>query len=706
MSGAATEIDEQAEDLGDEIAIPEGKERHDPRTYVRLAALIDNRTFSGKIKAVNGKQMQEMLANACLRNTGIALEDAAKEDMDVLQRFEGLMETGELELLAVERSVQNAEKLSGGKKKSYVDVIRRTIALQQKCRPDPMLSWIYIGRTSERGEVFEMSPIHRRFFDVWNDPSADHSLVMAPPGHSKTTSLRGQIVWELGDHPELRCLLIFDAKPKAQSEVNTVKRIMRSPRFRAIFPGVRVLNRTESGEDSSFRFYVSRPNWMSREPSIEGAAILSRINGNGYDRIFADDICSPEVRDQPRIREDCNRRWDDVISQRLREPKRHPRIRLIHTPWHENDVSGRVRRMAGEGLIKGWKIAIDEFAIKDDAKGKAIPVWDHFTTEFFEEQKIKIGAGYTLNYRLKPRQGQDRIVAGLHFYNGTPDKRHDSIMRKNVNGLARKITDYAYDEALCEALKSPDADRQLSIDPAATAGRTSSDTGIVEFVLTPKGYAYLTQTWALHEGPVFIQTWIVDQIFKAIDEGQGYSIVWIEAQGAIKGMANLWEKGITAALKEKNCPNIPRIMLPGVGFGRVTQNPSKIARLKECSGYLQNGLVTLAGHRVVNALRRKSYCQARPGTEMAQLAERIINFDPGSRTDGVDAVTQVILKNRDKIRNPFLKTPEPPKAAPVMDWKTQALRERMDQVKRDRVNKGQRSEEHEFLVAQGRRSVA
>ncbi len=705
MSGAATDIDEKVIEVEAKGLIPKGKARHDPKTYVELGHLLANQALSGEITALKGKQLREIVGDVCYETTGILLADASKQGMDSLQRFKGLMETGELELLAVKRSVQDAEGLSPKQKKKYAELIDETIALQQRCRPDPMLTWIYIGRTSEKAKVFEMSPIHRRFFDVWNDPKFDHSLVMAPPGHSKTTSMRGQIIWELGTNPRLRMLVIFDAKPKAQAEVNTLKRIMRSPRFEAMFPGVRVLKRTESGEDSSFRFYVSRPNWMSREPSIEGAAILSRINGNGYDRIFADDICSPEVRDQPRIREDCNRRWDDVISQRLREPKDHPRIRLIHTPWHENDVSGRVRRMVGEGLIKGWKVAIDEFAIKDDDRGKAIPIWDHFTSAFFEEQKLKIGAGYTLNYRLKPRQSQDRIVAGLHFYNASPSRQHDTIMRKNVNGLARKITDYAFDQALCEALRSPDADRQLSIDPAATSGKSSSDTGILEFVLTPKGYAYFTQVWALHEGPVFVQKWIVEQILRAIGEKQGYSIVWIEAQGAIKGQVNLWEKGITEALKEQGCPNIPRIMAPGVRFGGG-QNPSKIARLKECSGFLQNGLVTLAGHRIINALRRVSYCQARPGTEMAQLAERIINFDPGNRTDGVDAATQVILRNREKIRNPFLKTTEPKKETPVGDWKTQAMREQMEKTKRDRVDKGQRSEEYEFLVAQGRRSVA
>ena len=649
----------------------------DPQAYLKAAAAVMNAAGDGRIKPVDAPRYMKLITDNCLALAHIELSEVAKQHTDIITRLTSILETDEPDLLKLIEAIEHIddERVSMGLKKKWIGLIHQTIELQAECRTDPAKTWTYVGRDSETAAVFQMAPCHLNYFEVWNDPTKANSLVMAPPGHGKTTCLRGQIIWEVGNQPNLRCLIIYDQKDKVRKEVNLIKKHLRSPWFRALYPDVRVLDQKESGENSGLRFTVARKNWMSREPSIEGAAIGSLINGNGYSRIYGDDYCDPDVKNHPKVRNSINERWTSVVEERLRGD--WPRIRIICTPWHEEDSNGLIRKGVERGQLTNWRLGIDQFEIKDDPDTHvAIPIWrcNKFTPEFFEEKKVRLGDRYTLNYRLSARERDQKIVKRLQFYH--------SILAHPLTGVIKpdnKRGAFFDDEGLIRALDSPAAERWLSIDPSASAGVQSSDVGVLEGIITPKGYAYIPQVWSLQLGPVAMQDWIVDFIIKSINLGHPLSYVLIEAQGAMKGQVSLWIHRIGEILDERKILPKPTFIETGTRIKGRGQNVGKAMRLAEIASYLEHGLVRFAGERQVNRYAgyndsNKYYIVAVKDSTMDMLRRNTVDFNPAGRTDMVDALTQFILHNQSRIVNPNVSIAQVVEESEPTDQFTRMLR--------------------------------
>ena len=669
------------------LKLPSGELKNDARAYCDLADEIDNAVLDGKISPLEAARIQERVEKACERNAGIALEEAARDAIDPLLRFRGFLESSEKELLEIDAAVQRSEALTEQEKKRFTKLAAKAIELQRKARENPIAFMVYVGRDTDTGGIFEMARIHHDYFRTWTNKPAGkpNSLIMAPPKHAKSTCMRYLRPWKIGRNPSLRCLILTDEKSKAQKEVILLKKIMRHPRYRAVFPDVRVLSRSESGADTNERFAVSSrnsQNEFSREFTIEGAAYLSFINGNRYDWITPDDMVPPSAASQDSVRRDANRRWESVIQERLGLPDRSE-IDMICTPWHEDDVSGRIQKLASQGRLSTWTIAIDQFRIKDDAKGRAIPIWDRYPSGYLEERKAILGQNYTLNYRLQAREDKQRAVRRLLYFNSQPDQC------QNLEEQFPKQLQFDY--ALLVAIKSSKAERWLSIDPSATANRGSSDTGYIDAVLTPRGFGYVTDVGSEHLGAGAMQEWIVERIAQAIAECQAYEAILIEAQGGIKGMVSLWIENIKRLCRERAIAPIPKFLDPGVKYAGM-HNSSKEGRLREASGPMESGLIRLAGTRFYNPAYGKSALGAISGSQMQMLTERILHFNSDGRTDVVDALSQFVLFNRDRLTGGAeleTEAPEPEEISPRM----KALRESFSALKSD----GEDREEEKFL---------
>jgi len=619
-----------------------------------------------------------------------------------------LMESSQRELDALEKAIRglNDPRVTEALKKKWIELIHRTSAIQGACRKDPLLCWVYVGRDEDptrAGQMFRMAAIHKRFFEIWTDPDHMHSLIEAPIGHGKSTNMRGLMVWEIGREPELRCLYITDEASKAQRTVSAVKRVMRSARYRALFPDVRVLSRADDAEDSKRRFTVVRKNWQARDPSFEAAGIFGRIQGNRYDRIYGDDICPSTVRDHLTERKRVHRKWFSVVMGRVADPA-STRVRLICTPWHPQDVAGHITRLAREGTLPSWLVKIDEFRIRDTSEGRAIPVWDKFPADWFEQCKITDGPDYDYKYRLNPASMSNVIVRRLIYYDGDPGTKHQSSIK-----LQRWILES------CE--------RWLSIDPAGTTGPGSSDTGVDEIAMSPKGYVFLTNCWLFHASIKEVIDEIAMLVRRAIP--WRYTGLHWESIGAVKvGMPAVIEL-LLRALREGDpargiapYPNVEalKIITTGAKVGGFGQNVGKTIRLKACAGFLESGLVRLSGCARVNHTMppnhpQRVYWDAMPGTPVAELADRILQFDPRRNTDGVDALTQWILHNRHRIRNPSL--PEicdmTPVAKPLKPRQRMAVAlDKQIAAIRKLAAEGESSgeEEAEFYAAMSERDVA
>jgi hypothetical protein len=494
--------------------------------------------------------------------------------------------------------------------------------------------------------------------------------------------MRYRIAWEIGKNPSLRHGYVTDQNKKAATAGQAVKRIIKNERYRAVFPNIRILTRHDDMADTNTMFTVSRVNLLARDATFFAFAIHSLIQGYRFDRLWGDDMCSPQVQRETTTRNRANSDWENVIIKRLDKPAL-AKIHIICTPWHSDDVAGRIVRQSVMGELRNWRIEIDCYRIKDDPiTGLAIPIWEKkHNTEWLENEKLTRPIGYDLLYRLQTNAERRPTLRRVCYYNS---QRNSQMLTP-------------LDEKILRAMDI--GEWQLSIDPTATANDQSSDCGIIEGVITEGGHALINDAWLLHKGPVEIQEWIIERILAREYADSPYKLVIIESQGGTAGIAPLWINAITIKLKEKGCTAIPNFVTPTVRVGGRTQPRGKMLRLVDCSGYVENGFVRFAGRRMANKfLKSGSNIEAIPGSKIEMLCKHLLEFDGTNCPDWIDAFTQFVLYNQYRIKNTNqydmaeTKTQDTKPVNPFEEY----IKNRIEEILNGEKTKSEFDKEHEY----------
>lgn len=646
----------------------------DPVWYTQASRQVISKVARGELKPLDATRINDWLDSLCRQHLGMTIQEATRQQASAFERVtKSLLECLPHDLDLIEREYRRTDELAPEVKKKCLNLLSRLRAVQKEARNDTAKAWIYVmrdsegdvpptQRDSEGNGVFHPQWFHVAFFMAWTQSRFPKVLVMAPPGHGKTTCLRWYLADKIGRNRHRRFLGLFDKADKPKREVPLVAKIISSPRYKAIFPNVRVLGRVDGAKFTDQQFTVNRPNWTSKEPTYEGFGIIQGFNGLGYDELVCDDMCPPSVREHPGKREQVWSNFTSVAQERLRNPKT-AQIKMIATPWHDQDAHGRIRAMVAKGQLDGWLVLVDCFAIKDNADGTASPLWaDRFTSDVLEQKKRIMGTRYTCNYRLQANLDSMKTLRRMWYYNADPNGEFTT----------------ANDLQLMEALHK--GERWLSIDPSATAANWSSDQGVTEWVFSPGGYLFCTNVWFLHLGAVAMQDWLIRHLYRAQQEGTPYDGIYIEAQGGMRGQCSLWVQHIGEALKSGRIPggsvegeeseiltmapykgDPPRWSLTGTRMGVNSRNNlSKMNRLQECAHLIEHAWVRFAGERVKHiAGTANTFCRPTPHSQMERLQETLFSFDGTNNADAVDSVTQFLLGNRSKMRDPHARDDTP-----------------------------------------------
>ena len=589
---------------------------------------------AGNIKPLEAKQRLEFLKNAYKSVTGEEISDAASRHMSPVDRLSRLhlIEHTDEQLTELEEAMDTVPGLNPKKKARWLDLIARTRTLQTRAKSKAIYNWIYIGRTSEDNEVFRMGEIQARFFEVWEAPE-QHSLIMAPPAHAKTMSLTGQMLFDIKENPQVRMLLWFDTEDKASKQLKLVRRYIRCKRWKALYPHLKVSGRDE---DSAKRFTIVRDNIGSREPTMEAAGTISQVNGDGYDLIYVDDPCPETVAFQETTRNAINYKFDSVVSMRFRK-KELSRFRIICTPWHPEDLAGHIINGVRSGKRTGWKICVDQFRVLKDDSGKHISLWpERYDSAYYAEKERSLYANtYSRLFELKFQAETTKIIQSVKYYPCDPD---DPLLLE----YSEKEQKW-FQERLSEIFH---AEQWLSIDPSATSGKHSNEQAIVQFSLTTQNRAYVRDVWFRPGNPVEMQEWIVDRIVS-----HGIHRVLIEDQGPQAGQVALWVDYIYRRLREMKVKwngSIITCKSTGKGGG---QNISKTRRLKQVAALIQNGYLRFPGTITRNfQAGGKLYFGVVDNANVRKLIRQLVDFPLGA-DDGVDAVSQFLIKNASRLQS-------------------------------------------------------
>jgi len=651
-----------------EVAVHIPRERlTDVSYYLDQLAVVSGQLTAGDIRPLAAKQAQSFYVEMYKQLTGRELADAARAAMSPIERLSdaNLLEMNERELEELSKAITDLDGLDIEKKNRWCSAIAKAIEVQHQARSSAIAMWTYVGRTSEDNAVFKMAQVHKDFFEVWADEARPNSLIMAPPSHGKTTCIRGRAIWDVAQNPSIRMLVCYDTDDKARKEIRVLKRYFRSKRFQALYPELWVLERSDDAEDSSKRFTINRPNIGSREPTIEGAAIMSQINGDGYDEIIVDDPCPPKVIQEVATREMINFKFTNEVEERLRDPS-NSCIRMICTPWHKDDLSGHIIGQVRDGSRQDWRIEDEKFAIKDDSQGKPISIWrDRYPSSYYAAKRRKLHPNdYARLYKMRCIAEEARLVKALRFYpSDMDDPNWARLSRDQRDNFTKRLQEIARGE------------KWLSIDPSATSGKTSTETACSEFSITARGRFYHLDVNFFPGNPVEMQQWILkrivgDRLFferfildddedevrdhkqklaKEIKPAEGgIHAVLMEAQGGMKGQVVLWQNYIERQLRAMGISWNGGFHLVRTQGKQGGQNIGKRQRLKNVAAYLQAGYLRFSGRiEIIPGWERPRFvCSKRP--EIEKIVRQILNFPTGA-TDGVDTVTQFLIYNEDRI---------------------------------------------------------
>lgn len=212
-----------------------------------------------------------------------------------------------------------------------------------------------------------------------------------PRGHAKTSTFAYLVAWWLGVRPDTRFKIISQNDETAGATSRFVRDIIRSPAFRACFPGVTL----KPGEDTITAWSVVTAGLAPRrDPSVQASGIFGRTGGRA-DILWFDDLCDlrnsvlqPALRDQ--VKEAARNVWLPMLDPAATHPVR---VWRTATPFHVDDLTADWRK----------ECEVDGTLLRRPCKGLESPWAEFFTPEVLASRRKDMGAmGYARAYELVP----------------------------------------------------------------------------------------------------------------------------------------------------------------------------------------------------------------------------------------------------------------------------------------------------------------
>lgn len=221
-------------------------------------------------------------------------------------------------------------------------------------RRDPARFVEYAFPNEKTGKVIRNEDFHREWHEFFSENR--WSVLISPIEHGKTVSIGlGRTIWEMGNDPGVRILLVGESKPAAKKLLRNIKKhIERNPKVREVFPHLR---RSPDPEDpwTSEDITIARKG-LSRDPTIQARGVNSEsILGSRLDLIVLDDVLNMRNTATQLSRDKTVEWFDTTVFSRIQDEYdakgnlvQGGRCYVIGTPWHRDDLLHRLKAR------KGW----------------------------------------------------------------------------------------------------------------------------------------------------------------------------------------------------------------------------------------------------------------------------------------------------------------------------------------------------------------
>jgi len=591
---------------------------HDPLTaewYVFEMQVVKEKLAAGAIEPLDAQRSITTWVKLA-EQEGLDLAAARDGQLDPIRRLladPDLPNHTAEHLHALQDAIRKVEALNARErtvKKKWLDLIKITLDIQRRAKENPVSFTLYVVRDQDHDDVLDFEEIHVAFFEAWNDPDYLNSLQLAPPGVGKTTALYGQNLWDFAHDQTLRCLKICQDLPTAQKRLGVVRTYIDVKRFKALAPHVRI---DVTQPDNSKSFTLIRKNVGSQDPSMTAAGSATTVQGAGFDRIDADDLCPEKVRREKSTRDSINDNWFNVVLERIRQ-RDTARIRKICTPWDPRDTAGIMIAQAKAGKLTGWRI--NSYPVAENAQGVPIP---NVTRPGLQQHLISVKANHPRTYqfchRLNPTPTELRLLKQVKYWDS--------------EGGTSPLCPENKREWWAKFKRAVDAGEKWQVfDPAAGG---ADHTFSVGFSISGSGRAAITnaQYWNVNADES------IPKLLQLVQERHADNVL-IESAGPMKGVADIWKSMLVAALGEHFEDRVwfSGTRLRDVHGQEVGANVNKQARFSNASPYLSSGAIVFPGKWTKTESGVELQCT--DDADLRYLHEQLMTYPNCVRDDGID----------------------------------------------------------------------
>ena len=246
------------------------------------------------------------------------------------------------------------------------------------------------------------------FLEQLEQGEVERGMLIMPPRHGKTWTCSHMFPgWWLGRHPDLELIHAGHTLEFARNKYGRrVRNIVGGGAYRDVFPDVALSKDSQAAN-----------LWHTTAEGVYVAAgINSAISGRGGDMVLIDDpVRKAESADSEIEREKA---WDWYTTDLLSRLHPDAKVLLVTTRWHEDDLAGRLLKLAREDDEADQWTVLHMPALSDD--GKAL--WP-FIERADGTKKVRFDEKWARKKRanVQPRvwealyQGRPRPAQGLYF---------------------------------------------------------------------------------------------------------------------------------------------------------------------------------------------------------------------------------------------------------------------------------------------------
>jgi predicted phage terminase large subunit-like protein len=188
---------------------------------------------------------------------------------------------------------------------------------------------------------------HQEWIAALEDKSIRRLLIIAPPGHAKTSWVSiFYPSWRIGSNPNVHfCLLSNTAGQAYRPSVAARELIKNSDAYHEIFPQIKPDFIKGWAENE---WFVQRANVADKDATMIAAGIFGPILGARFDELILDDCVDQENSATARQREKF---WEWVKATAISRLMPDGRIICVMTRWHERDLAAELMAMGGFKVI-------------------------------------------------------------------------------------------------------------------------------------------------------------------------------------------------------------------------------------------------------------------------------------------------------------------------------------------------------------------